>query len=152
MQNENDYQSADHPVDQPRDEFDELVSPGLRSYSEPLLRWATQLLGFILTIVGLYFTIYVFLVVFEAVRTPEVLQAAVTSMSQLIEAESLVLPTHGESVPVGKSVAVFLLLIWYVVLAHLGLSILSAGVKLVFAAINERKELLAWAVHARQSR
>jgi len=151
MRNDNDYATADRQCHHPRGEFEDVVATDLRRFSEPLLRWITQLLGFLLAIVGLYLTIYVFSSVFAAVRTPEVLQSAVTSMSQLIEAESLVIPTNGAPIPVGKSVAVVLLLIWYLVLAHLALSLLSAGIRLVIEAIDERKELIARADHERQS-
>ncbi len=116
---------------------------GALSLFELLLRWATRLLGFALIVIGLYGTINVFWAVGQAVRDPKTLVPAVASMVELMNFEALEFTINGEKLVLGRSAAVVVLLLWYVVWAWLALAVLGTGARLVFAVLKERREFLA---------
>jgi hypothetical protein len=116
---------------------------GISRQIEVLLRWAAQLLGFLLILIGLYGVIHVFSAVGRAVRDPATLEPAVTSMAQLINSEALEITLDGRKLVLGRPVTMVALLLWYVVWGWLAIAMLSTGAKLVFAVMKERREHLA---------
>ncbi len=120
-----------------------VFGPSPASLIERCLRWGTQILGCALIVIGVYWAFHVFSVVLQAVRDPNSLQPAVTSMAQLIDAEQLVLTLGTEKIALGKPLAVAGLLPWYAIAAWIALAILTAGGKLVSAVSHERREFLA---------
>jgi hypothetical protein len=103
-------------------------------------RVGCQGVGLLLIVMGAMYAISVFSAVFELVKDPQGLESPVRTVSKAIDAEKLSFNVQGQAVSPGGTVAMILLLLWYVFLAWIPLAIVKTGGLLIYWTVRSAKK------------
>lgn len=107
------------------------------------LRLAAQVVGIVLILVGAWYVVVILMDVLATARDPAALQPTASAMAQTLNLQDAHALVGEAQVPLGRSVATVVLLVWYVVSGWLAFKLIGAGGQLVLGAMAERRDFLA---------
>jgi hypothetical protein len=116
---------------------------GLSQPSGKVLRMIGQAVGLVLLLLGAFYGWSVLAATISALRDPAGLGPTLAAMATTLEMEGVTLPLGESKVPIGRTVAGVLLLLWYMLSAWVAMQLVNFGGRLVLGVIAERREFLA---------
>jgi hypothetical protein len=107
------------------------------------LRITGQILGGILILIGMYFSVLILIACVGVLRDPGQTGTSVAAMSKIIGMEGAQVTSGKDHVQIGRAVAGVLLLLWYVVASSIALKLIAVGGRMITGVAAERREFLA---------
>lgn len=102
-------------------------------------RLLTVIVGVVLILAGVVYSVQVFQAVGGLLRDPAGLEAPLQKMQKMIGAEKMEVNLNGQPFPVGGAISLLLMFLWYAFWAWIPLAIIAAGGRLVSAASQLRE-------------